>query len=135
MSTNFYWYVNVPKCVVLPTGETIKVEVDRHDPRYHIGKRSHAGFYCYDCNLKIGRQEDSCKKCGAILNIEGSPARASCNFSWAQDPGKVRSLCAELGGTKLVEDEYGVCYTGAEFLSLLTSLAEEHVVHIGERFG
>jgi hypothetical protein len=134
VSTNFYWFVDVPKTVVLPTGVEICIEIDRYDPAYHIGKRSFAGFYCYDCQVRLTAKEKNCKECGALANVCDSPVRGSCTFNWAQDPGVVRSLCAQKGDTVLVEDEYGSIFTGAEFLRLLTELIEEHADGLGERF-
>ena len=40
MGTNFYW--DPPDTVP-----------DDMDPKYHIGKRSAAGMYCYDCSLTM----------------------------------------------------------------------------------
>lgn len=50
--------------------------IDHDDPRYHIGKRSAAGLYCYDCGVTLckGGEDaihesssswhDACPKCG-----------------------------------------------------------------------
>lgn len=48
MGTNYYW--RVPD-LTLPTGE--RAPLDRDDPIIHIGKRSSAGLYCWDCDLTL----------------------------------------------------------------------------------
>lgn len=49
MGTNFFW--KVPEGPVLPTGEQIGWDSD--DPKVHIGKRSAAGLYCWDCDRTL----------------------------------------------------------------------------------
>lgn len=66
MGTNFYWI----------DPDQINVPTDFAD-RSHVGKRSAAGWYCYDCNVPLVRGGDSnlvhtcieniiniCPKCG-----------------------------------------------------------------------
>lgn len=57
MSTNYYWIVEAqkPREVILPTGEKLELTrgFDDMDPKVHIGKRSGAGLYCWDCNLTL----------------------------------------------------------------------------------
>ncbi len=43
----------------------------------------------------------------------------ACSFTWAQDPAKVRAVCESNLGIVCVGDEYGVRYTGGQFLTLL----------------
>jgi hypothetical protein len=74
MGTNFYFIEPAPKCphCQKPIGEPTKGK--------HIGKRSAAGLYCYDCDdtlVKAGKARihygrgdpsethDACPKCGA----------------------------------------------------------------------
>lgn len=70
MGTNFYWKVEAK----LPSGESI--DLDRDSPMVHIGKRSSAGWYCWDCHVTLcadgearlhygnGGMHDHCPKCG-----------------------------------------------------------------------
>lgn len=57
MSTNFYWYMEHHSVGdrALPTGETIyrSKGFDEDDPKYHLGKRSGAGLYCWDCKVTL----------------------------------------------------------------------------------
>lgn len=102
MSTNFYWKIDAPKKVVLPTGEEYDLLIEDMDPKIHIGKRS------------------GCK--------------GGTRFSWAQDPGRVRTICAQRGNDPIIEDEYAVVYTGAEFLKELSMMVEESADSIGQWF-
>lgn len=75
MGTNFYWSVPEAK---LPNGE--QMPIDRDDPVVHIGKRSAAGRYCWDCDvtLQIGGKDeihmgragqlDACPNCGRVVD-------------------------------------------------------------------
>ena len=47
MGTNFYWR----DVIVKATG--VRPELDADDPAIHIGKRSAAGPYCWDCDLTL----------------------------------------------------------------------------------
>jgi hypothetical protein len=49
MGTNFFWLVS--GATTLPTGEEMGWDYD--DPRIHIGKRSAAGRYCWDCDQTL----------------------------------------------------------------------------------
>ena len=51
MGTNFYWHVDLGQ---LPTGEAVRI--DRDDPNVHIGKRSAAGMYCWDCDVTLCKE-------------------------------------------------------------------------------
>jgi hypothetical protein len=74
MGTNFYWAIEK---AVLPTGVRLSQVNDHSDPLVHIGKRSAAGIYCWDCGLTLcldgeraihsgdARWSDACPKCGA----------------------------------------------------------------------
>jgi len=61
MGTNFYWHVQRPQfpSFVLPTGETADVTVSVSGPT-HIGKRSAAGLYCWDCRVTLCRGGEAC---------------------------------------------------------------------------
>jgi len=68
MGTNFYW---------------IKDSEDPMDPRVHIGKRSAAGLYCWDCGVTLCKEGvsaihssdsnwyEKCPKCGKEPEKEG----------------------------------------------------------------
>ena len=82
MGTNFYWtHPDVPetKEFDLPNGAVLTVRPDySDDPTYHIGKRSAAGMYCWDCRKTLcangeaaihfsernEKWHDACPKCG-----------------------------------------------------------------------
>ena len=71
MGTNFYWYVDVPepRTVTLPNGKkvTIGSGLDDDDPNIHIGKRSAAGAYCWDCDITLCKEgNDSVHRAGSM---------------------------------------------------------------------
>lgn len=82
MGTNFYWRTDRS---LLPTGEAVPIE--RDSPVVHIGKRSAAGRYCWDCDetLYMGGKErlhygeygwfDACPKCGKTAQSGAGLAR------------------------------------------------------------
>ena len=82
MGTNFYWKIRVGG--TLPTGEAIPIE--RMNPRIHLGKRSAAGPYCWDCRITLckggerrihhsdgdgSKWWDRCPQCGGERIEEG----------------------------------------------------------------
>jgi len=93
----------------------------------HIGKRSAAGLYCWDCGVPINREKE-CPKCGnkpkkedfsnsaagRELGFNKEPFAkktgvASCSsFSWAIKPEKIKKIL-------FVKDEYGRKYSGKTF--------------------
>lgn len=100
MGTNFYWKMGtiIPETVTLPTGEVIEAPgFDDMDPRIHIGKRSAAGNYCYDCDVTLcpGGKEmihrgsgrpwpKTCPKCGKTADVgtlERGPAAVELGFA------------------------------------------------------
>ena len=138
MGTNFYWAGAPEDC-------------DTMDPEWHIGKRSAAGRYCWDCRVTLcvggeadihyGRSSwhDACPRCGAAPIAAGLNSAAvelgfskpatdrdrgvtsAASFSWAQEPSQVRSRCERAMDEALVRDEYGDTLTGREFLRMLAS--------------
>lgn len=84
MNTNFYWHAPETE-FTLPTGETVFSGVDRSTMAMHIGKRSVAGLFCWDCGVTLcnlgpeGVHSSSgekgwykkCPKCGAEPVSEG----------------------------------------------------------------
>lgn len=92
MGTNFYWKLTpalptLPTSLKTPFGEDVPVtvSVNTDDPKVHIGKRSGAGPYCWDCRLTLckggvakihtGRSDffDACPKCGQKRNTNALP--------------------------------------------------------------
>lgn len=90
MGTNFYWFMEHQTVGdrALPTGEIIyrTKGFDEDDPKYHLGKRSGAGRYCWDCKLTLcaggegaiheGKSTffSACPKCGKTEE-DGFPSR------------------------------------------------------------
>ena len=121
----------------------------------HIGKRSAAGKYCWDCRMTLckGRVHsgadwyDACPQCDAgpvKETIEASSAGrelgfnksvpmaksgvASCSsFSWAVEP-------PYLEGVSLIRDEYGRQFTREEFLQVLEECPIQFTESIGREF-
>lgn len=94
MGTNFYWKPNDEG--MLPAGlGTLEQHPSEDDPARHIGKRSAAGAYCYDCGVPL---------------IESPPSRFAGNFGrWSPDHihgGHAQRLdaCPDCGGTVKQED-------------------------------
>lgn len=122
----------------------------------HIGKRSAAGPYCWDCGITLSRSGnphdgsgmlDTCPRCGQSPTKETldsstagrelgfnktSPQRKtgvrSCSsFAWAVDPNY-------LEGVATIEDEYGTRLTRAEFLAMLEECPIQDETLIGLEF-
>jgi|GEM_PF-2257781 len=163
MGTNFYWKTNIPATVRTVAGAELDVSFDMDDPQVHIGKRSAAGAYCWDCKrtLCAGGESrvhhgdpmlEACPGCGKRPDKRGWATTGgvelgfakpedvvrkgvgSCSsFGWAQDPVKVRKICLDHRNVAVVVDEYDRDYTGAEFLKLLEWCPIQNM-YIGERF-
>ena len=125
MGTNFYWR-KIPQEFQKYQNNVYEV-VSCYDARdsvlKHIGKRSGAGLYCYDCGTTLHRlgtdyvhsgEGDWYPKC-PICGREGSPM---CTFRWTFMKHKwlVQKLANEGCTEKLIIDEYGDEYTPLEFL-------------------
>lgn len=150
MGTNFYWMLDIPDQVTLPTGDTIDriSSMFRDDPLVHIGKRSAAGPYCFDCNITLceGGPEavhlgtygfsKECPICGqknAMDDCGGVGMGHS--FIWAQDPDRVIATCNAFLPDKIISDEYWRTYTGGEFIAMRNSLVRIEFHHsIGKKF-
>lgn len=75
MGTNFYWIVQEDGHT--PAGDAVGASPSDMDPNYHLGKRSAAGWYCYDCRTPLveggeravhsdtALDYEQCPKCGA----------------------------------------------------------------------
>jgi len=124
------------------------------DPRFHIGKRSAAGYYCWDCKVTLckgGKDRvhydddwyDKCPICGKEPKDEGwnsSAGRelgfnktkpktktgvASCSsFTWARELGKIRKI----------QDEYGKHFTREEFQEMLLECPIQYHDSMGQEF-
>lgn len=117
MSTNFYWITTNERkaTLTLPTGETIEgPAIGEDDPRVHIGKRSTAGLYCWDCRVtlcKHGEEAihggtdrsawyDRCPRCEkppyGENELRAGPAAVELGFAKPRDvrPTGVRGTCS-----------------------------------------
>src|SRR5574341_759441 len=79
MGTNFYWLEPAPRC------PHCDKEIGEPSEGEHIGKRSAAGLYCYDCGVTLcrggeshihysrnGDWHEACPKCGAQQSAEAA---------------------------------------------------------------
>lgn len=124
----------------------------------HIGKRSAAGRYCWDCRITLCKDGergihlnsdwyDACPKCGGkyvqsdswenatgkelgFSKIKGKQTGVGtcCSFTWAIDPDKIKKW-------KGVRDEYGRKYTMEEFNEELDFCPVQYYHSIGKIFG
>lgn len=149
MGTNFYWIMVKKPWYRLANGMEEEVEVDRMSPMIHIGKRSAAGLYCWECETTLCQQGPSgihqagstwlktCPKCGRTVDSDSpSPVvHGSTSFTWAQQPDIVRIHCNKHRGN-IIEDEYGNVYTGDAFMRDVADGAKFHFTDsIGKWFG
>jgi hypothetical protein len=113
MGTNFYWNIGRDRCITvkLPTGAEFELSSGDMDPRIHIGKRSGAGAYCWDCNCTLCPEGEArihysrhpwpstCPSCGKEQIKEGltaGPAAVELGFADAatERPTGVRGACS-----------------------------------------
>lgn len=153
MSTNFNWRrnVNIP-VEMLPKkiqkfAQRVKdacADKDFDDERMlvHIGKRSMAGYYCFDCGTTLntegtkqvhsghgyGYDYDACPVCGGVydkFDKKGS-VKGCCSFTWTlmahfelikamSKPAVMMVMQLSCNGA-VIEDEYGSPYTAKEML-------------------
>jgi hypothetical protein len=140
MGTNFYIYQERPT--------HREPQYDSMDPEYHVGKRSAAGMYCWDCDITLckGRVHygdefhDRCPTCGKKPKkydaLSKGPAavelgfaepetkrptgvQGCSSFTWAQPKESVVAACKARPDEELIIDEYGRTLTGQEFLDML----------------
>lgn len=99
MGTNFYWAMPERQSFTLPTGDVIEAGFSDYcdDARIHIGKRSAAGLYCWNCRITLcvggeteihmGRSDwlEVCPKCGqSKADVDGlrqGPAAVELGFA------------------------------------------------------
>lgn len=146
MGTNFY------------TADYRNSDFDSMDPEYHVGKRSAAGLYCWDCRqtLIIGGESavhtgagahDHCPQCGAGRAVEDLVASAvgrELGFNQSAPIAKtgVRGCASftwvkrpeELEGIDTIWDEYGDRYTRDEFIAALQECPIQFFDSIGRWF-
>lgn len=93
MGTNFYWN---PLAAALDADEWLNS--DRDDPRVHIGKRSAAGHYCWDCDRTLCKGGNAAVHTGRSQWYSACP---SCGRTPEQSSGLKRGPAAvELGFAK-----------------------------------
>jgi hypothetical protein len=115
----------------------------------HVGKRSAAGLYCFDCDVTLckGGEEhvyaignswyEVCPECfqeptaqrynaahmelGLILPLTERPrgVASCCSFSWAVSPEAIGAMCRLHPNDPIIEDEYHRSYTGEQFRTML----------------
>jgi len=126
MSTNFY----------------VKGHIGNDNPKYHIGKRSASGMYCYDCGMTLCKGGESkvhsgtdewykaCPKCGKKPENEDLYHSAvgkelGINSMYEVKTG-VKSCCSftwarDIKKIKHIVDEYGREYSLEEFNGIIDS--------------
>lgn len=126
------------------------------NPKWHIGKRSAAGLYCWDCGVTLcksgnrgvhqGQSEwyEACPKCGQKPKVEdlatGAMGRElGFNTQPFQKKTGVQSCASffwarKLGKVQNIVNEYGDSYTREEFLQLLEECPIQHENMIGALF-
>ena len=126
------------------------------DPRFHLGKRSAAGFYCWDCSITLckdgnegihsGRSDwyDKCPNCGKGKNEESlSNDSAGRELGFNKEPFQKKtgvascssfSWARKLGRVQKIEDEYGHKYTRKEFEQILKECPIQSTHLLGQLF-
>jgi hypothetical protein len=69
----------------LPTGETVTPDELRYNPLVHIGKRSAAGLYCYDCKVSLcvdGEKRVHYTRSPKMSFATGSLLPTDCETGW-----------------------------------------------------
>ena len=135
MGTNFYWKeipkefeqykANVKRCSVYG------FDNNNENVLKHIGKRSGAGLYCYECGTTLNKlgtdhlhdcESEWYERC-PICGREGSPL---CTFCWTFMKHKwlIEKLAHEGCKEKCIVDEYGDSYSPIEFLQEVNTPTE-----------
>jgi len=140
MGTNFY----------------VKGHKDSWNPQYHLGKRSAAGPYCWDCGVTLCKEGeegahhsqsnwyDECPNCGKKYK-EGSISSGSVGreLGFNTEPYSVKtgvqscssfSWARKLGRVQKIVDEYGREYTREQFEEMLKECPIQYVHMMGIEF-
>jgi predicted nucleic acid-binding Zn ribbon protein len=124
----------------------------------HLGKRSAAGFYCFECEItlcKDGRDKvhnnsawhEQCPVCGAKPEKEdfGSSSvgrelgfnknkqkktnvRSCASFRWAIEPAMIKTI------TGTIRNEYGDKFTEKQFKAVVNDCPIQYFDTIGQEF-
>lgn len=144
MGTNFMLIKELKECK------------DDMDPYCHIGKRSAAGWYCWDCGVSLYKGDTllpACPKCGnkpEKESIDNSAAgrelgfnkqppkekkgvKSAAVFSWAMKPESVLNMEVRKNAKPII-DEYGRKYTFNEFTEMLKECPLRRTGSIGTMF-
>jgi len=110
----------------------------------HIGKRSAAGLYCWDCGLSV--YGDTCSTCGqsaTFESLEKSAAGRELGFNTQEFKPKTGiKSCSSFNwankecikNKRFVKDEYGRKYTISEFKKMLTECPIQYTDMMGREF-
>jgi hypothetical protein len=83
MGTNFYLYPD--KSLYAQVAD--KLRDAEHEDEIHIGKRSAAGHYCWDCNITLNKQGNS-----GIHHSCRIPGHMACDCNWHKQCPKCGAL-------------------------------------------
>ena len=123
----------------------------------HLGKRSAAGLYCWDCGLTLCKGGDgaihhtthdwykTCPQCGAKPQDEGWEGTAGVELGFAKKKPTQKTGVASCGSftwamepTKVkgiaVKDEYGRLYTKRQWQAVLRACPIRYTHSIGIEF-
>lgn len=97
MGTNYYFILD--ECGYVPTGHGDGTfDIDSEDPRVHIGKRSAAGLYCWDCGVSL------CKEGEQFVHYSARPRHfSSLADDLAAERGKWNTACPICGKIRMDE--------------------------------
>ena len=133
--------------------------VDNHgrsdNPKWHLGKRSAAGLYCWDCNMTLCKDGEkyihysnhewyeACPKCGKEPMEEGWNGSAGRELGFNSEPFQKKTGVAscssftwarKLGKVQKIEDEYSRKYTRKEFEEMLEECPVQYYNLLGQAF-
>ena len=140
---------------IMGTNFYVKGHRNSDDPKWHLGKRSAAGYYCWDCKTTLCKNGeegvhcsesewyDKCPICGKKPIDEGwnSSAGRELGFNKTKPMPKTGvascssfSWARKLGKVRKIEDEYGNQYTRKEFEQMLTECPIQYERLFGQWF-
>lgn len=104
-----------------------RVGVDDMDPKYHIGKRSSAGRYCWDCGATLCKDGEAAIHFGKSEWYDACP---KCGQKHVKEPLQASTAGRELGFNKTVPTrKSGV----ASCCSFLWAMSEDRLKEITEK--